>query len=164
MAPTSKRTAVISNLESQNKPPMLTAGDVTPEVLRAFEKACMGHFQNKDVTADKQVGKIMYSFQDHRIEEWLDTDWDGFAALSFRDFMVKLRDAFLPTGWEDDLKDDILSMRQGDKGFWEWFNSMTTKNLLLKNTKSHMTIGKNPGATRCQHDSCSQGASTLRTR
>ncbi|KZP04980.1 hypothetical protein FIBSPDRAFT_967668, partial [Athelia psychrophila] len=83
---------------------MLSAGDITPEILHAFEKACKGYFQNKDVAKDKQ---------------------DGLAVLDFKDFMSRLRGAFLPTGWEDNLKSDILSMRQGDQGFWEWYNSMT---------------------------------------
>lgn len=121
---------------------MLSAGNITPDVLHTFEKACKGYFQNKDITTDKQVAKIMYSFADHRVEEWLDTDWDGLAALLFKDFMVKLRTAFLPTGWEDSLKSDILSMRQGEQVFWEWYNSMTVKNLLLKGTSSHMDLTK----------------------
>ncbi|KZP08231.1 hypothetical protein FIBSPDRAFT_674609, partial [Athelia psychrophila] len=49
---------------------------------------------------------------------------------------------FLPTGWEDKLKSQILSMRQGDQGFWEWCNSMTVKNMLLKNMTAHCSVEK----------------------
>lgn len=84
----------------------------------------------------------MYSFKDHRIEEFLDADWDNIAKLPFKDFMVKFRAAFLPTGWEGQLEGTILSMRQGDMLFWEWYNSMMVKNMLLRGTSAHLDLPK----------------------
>ena len=43
-----------------NKPPLLTAGDVTPAALRAWEMGCLQFFRQKEVSEKEQVGKVAW--------------------------------------------------------------------------------------------------------
>jgi len=43
----------------QTKPPMLTGGKVTAQVLRDFGEGCESYFFHKEIAADKQVTSII---------------------------------------------------------------------------------------------------------
>jgi hypothetical protein len=45
--------------DSPSKVPLLLPSDITPVVMRAFEHACLGYFDTKDVPAEKQVCKVL---------------------------------------------------------------------------------------------------------
>lgn len=137
----SRHIAVITN-ELSSKPPIISSGKITLELVYLMEKAFKGFFQYREIEPIKQVARCMYSFQDHHIEQWFDTDWDNIVKLTFAEFMSKFCIVFLPTSWEADLKSAILSMRQGNQGLWEWYNAMTVKNMLLHGTSSHCAIKK----------------------
>ena len=50
-----------------NKPPLLTAGDITPEALRAWEMDCLQFFRQKGLAEEEQVGKVAWNLQDPRV-------------------------------------------------------------------------------------------------
>lgn len=142
MAPSSKTLAVISNLDSQNKPPLIGAGDISPELCYQAEKAFKGWFANKGIKPEDQVARALFSFQDHRIEEWIDVHNDVLIAGTFAEFMAKLRVLMLAPNWEAKLKTSILGMRQGDVSFIEFYNHMASRNILLRGSPSHLAIEK----------------------
>ena len=82
--------------DSPSKAPVLTAGDLTPAIVHAYEMACLGYFESKDIAADKQVRKILAGLQDPRIQDWISVDRDRFLELSFTDFMTEFRAGYLP--------------------------------------------------------------------
>ena len=47
------------------KCPTVTAGDISVEVMHDFKKAAFKFFNNKDISDDKQVTKILDCFDDH---------------------------------------------------------------------------------------------------
>jgi len=48
-----------------NKPPMLSAGNVSPEVMRQFENTCHSFFRNKEGLETKDyVARIARGLQD----------------------------------------------------------------------------------------------------
>lgn len=141
MAP-SKNVAVVSNTDQQNKPPMISAGDITPEVCYTIDRAFKAFFVHKEIEPDKQVQRSVYSFQDHRIIEWLAVNNNTIILMSWDEFMTKFRTAFLTTGWEAKLKTSILAMRQADKPFIDFYNSMAARNLLLRGSAAHLKIEK----------------------
>ena len=47
--------------------PTITAGDTSVEVMYDFEKAVQKFFNNKDISEDNQVLKILNCFEDHWI-------------------------------------------------------------------------------------------------
>lgn len=142
MAPSAKTLAVITNIDSQTKPPLISAGDMTPELCYQAEKAFKGFFAHKGVKPDEQVSRCLYSFQDHRIEAWLDVQGDALVKGTFADFMAKLRLLVLAPGWEAKLKTSILGMRQGDVSFMEFYNHMASRNILLRGSPSQLPIEK----------------------
>jgi hypothetical protein len=125
--------------DSPGRPPLLTAGDLTPTVMRSFEMACFGYFEHKDIAEDKQVRKILAGLQDNRIQDWLSVERDRFLDLTFVEFMKEFRAAYLPQDWQDITRIELLAMTQGDSSFWDFAIQIQAKNSLLRNTESHLS-------------------------
>ena len=53
----------------QMKPPMLTGGKVSVQVLQDFSDGCESYFFHKEIAAEKQVTSIIMGIKDHRIKD-----------------------------------------------------------------------------------------------
>ena len=82
--------------------------------MHTYENACLGFFENKDIAEDKQVRKILVGLQDGGIQDWISVDRDHFLALTFPDFMVEFRAAYLAEDWEEVTRIKLLGMHQED--------------------------------------------------
>ena len=72
-----------------SKPPCLSAGTVSPEVLHQFENACRSFFRNKEGLEPKDhIARIAGSLQDLLLADWYWTGQETFDALSFNDFYL----------------------------------------------------------------------------
>ncbi|KZP17246.1 hypothetical protein FIBSPDRAFT_675093, partial [Athelia psychrophila] len=120
------------------KPPLISAGDISPELCYQIEKGFHGFFANKGIKPEDQVARALFSFQDHRIEEWIAAHQDELVLCTFAEFMVKLHVLMLAPNWEGKLKTSILGMRQGDVSFIEFYNHMASRNILLRGSASHL--------------------------
>jgi hypothetical protein len=90
---------------SPNKLPILTAGVITPEVLRRFENACRSYFISKDgLEPEDYVKKMAGAFQDDLISDWYWTSADRFNAMSFETFMDEVKEKWLKSRWEGTLR------------------------------------------------------------
>jgi hypothetical protein len=94
------------------KPPVITAGDLTPNLLADFENGCFAYFAWKDVAEDKQVLKVAWGLQDARVQVWYRAGREAINAAGFAAFMALVRDQWLPAGWEQAVKCLILSSSQ----------------------------------------------------
>ena len=119
--------------------PLLTAGNVTPEALRAWEMGCLLFFLHKDVAEKEQVGKIAWTLQDPRVQDWYLSDCDCIHTLSFPDFMKEVRAYWLPSDWAAVLRLKMMSSTQGNKPFHVWAAEVQSQNVLLRGDPSHMT-------------------------
>ena len=54
----------------QGKPPVITPGKLTPDLLFDFENGVYSYFSFKDVKLAKEVSKIASGLQDGRIQTW----------------------------------------------------------------------------------------------
>jgi hypothetical protein len=163
---TSKSKLATVEQDSPSKPPLLTPGDINPAVMRAFEMACLGYFENKDIQEDKQVRKILSGLQDTRLQDWISVDRDRFLALDFQEFMDEFRAAYLPEDWEETTRIELLGMTQGDATFWDFTIQVQAKNSLLRNTQSYLEktqlrqrieSGMTPKlALRCRLEKCNK--------
>jgi len=124
---------------SASKPPFLTPGEVTPEVLRAWEMGCTQFFRHKDVPEEEMVGKVAWGMQDPRIQDWYLTNQDEIDALAFKAYMAEVRKIWLPTGWADTVRRKMLASSQGQRPFSEWAIDIQSQNTLLRGTTSHLT-------------------------
>jgi len=132
-----KSTAEVTH-SSTNKPPSLSAGTVSPEVLRQFENACRSFFRNKEgLDAKDHVARIAGGLQDPLLADWYWTGQETFDALSFDDFMKELRNKWLPNDWEQDIRRRVLGTKQSG-AFWEWAVKMRSLNTLLRGTTTHL--------------------------
>jgi hypothetical protein len=158
----SQSKMAIVDQDAPSKVPILSAGEITPAVMREFEDACIGYFENKDIDEDKQVRKILAGLKDDRIKERLSVDRPRFQCLTFNAFMVEFCTAYLPENWEQDTRGEVLSLSQGTQTFWDFAITLQSKNALLSNTTSHLSKDKlrhqleanmeRRLAARCRHD------------
>ena len=122
-----------------SKVPVLTAGDISPMVMRQFKHACMNYFVHKKVIADDQVSLVIGGILDDRVGDWLVSDRDRLVNLSFNDIMDEFYTNYLAEDWEEDTLREILSMTQGNHTFWDYAIALQSKNSLLRGTTSHLT-------------------------
>jgi hypothetical protein len=128
--------------DSPSKAPILTLGEITPAVMRSYETACLGFFENKDVPEDKQVCKVLAGLQDTHVQDWISVDRPRFLTLSFTNFMTGFHAGYLPEDWEEVTRIELLGMVQGSDTFWDFSVKVQAKNSLLRNTASHLDEDK----------------------
>ena len=117
-------------VEAQNPkvPPTLLPSKVTPEILHRWERACKEFFRTKHIVEDTQVELVLYQLEDIDIVEWAEADEAALVALTFMDFMDKLREQVLEKDWDWNLKLSILSLKQGEHPFGEWAIELKNRN------------------------------------
>jgi hypothetical protein len=124
--------------ESNSKAPILRPGDISPDVMRRFEHACLNYFDHKEVVAEKQVRKILSSFKDSCISDWIANEHERLLELSFTEFMSEIRDGYLDRDWEDSTRRELLVMFQNNTSFRDYSVRVQGKNSLLLGTDSHL--------------------------
>jgi hypothetical protein len=133
----SSKNAEVSHSTS-SKLPMLSAGNVSPEVMRQFENACRSFFRNKEGLESKDyVARIAGGLQDLLISDWYWTAHKTFDVLSFNDFMKEFRLKWLLNDWEQDIWRRVLGTKQAGP-FWEWAVKIWSLNTLLCGTPTHL--------------------------
>jgi hypothetical protein len=132
-----KSTAKVTH-SSSNKPPSLSAGTISPEILHQFENACHSFFCNKEgLDVKDHVARITGGLQDPLLADWYWMGQEAFNALSFDDFMKELRNKWLLNDWEQDIGCRVLGTKQLG-AFWEWAIKMRSLNTLLCGTTTHL--------------------------
>jgi hypothetical protein len=76
---------------STSQPPLLSAGSITISNLRKFDYGCKRFFMYKEIPAEDQVGRIIYSFKSEFMQSWIEADSANLIGLSFADFMLKIK-------------------------------------------------------------------------
>jgi hypothetical protein len=134
--PTSEFASI--DQRDQTKPLTLTAGKVTPKILRDFEDGCETYFFHKKVKDDEQVQAIVLGIKDHRISDWYRAGKAVIVAMTFSAFMAAVHIKLLKDGWEYTLQKEILSSTQGTTPFDDWQNNIGSSNSLLVGTTYHV--------------------------
>ena len=122
-----------------NKVPLLTAGEITPEALHAWEMGCLQFFRQKEIAAKDQVGRVAWNLQDPRVQDWYVNDSERLNALTFAAFMLEVRSYWLPSDWATMVRQKLLSSTQGDKAFHVWAAEVQSQNVLLRGNASHLS-------------------------
>src|ERR1700691_620857 len=130
--PTNKTPMATVEQTSPSKVPILTAGDISPAVMRQFHHACLNYFVHKKVIADDQVSMIIGGLLDHRIADWISADRERIVALPFTAFITEFRTNYLAEDWEEDTLRELLMMTQGNSTFWDYAIALQSKNSLLR--------------------------------
>jgi hypothetical protein len=112
---------------SASQPPLLSAGSITVTNLRKFDYGCKRFFAYKEIPANEQVGRIIYSFESEFMQSWIEADSARLTGLSFGDFMLEIKRKWLPSDWEDELIQELITP-QGEREFYEWSVSIRKAN------------------------------------
>ncbi|KAH7903765.1 hypothetical protein BJ138DRAFT_1020111 [Hygrophoropsis aurantiaca] len=137
----SSKNATVEHVDA-TKPPILTAGILTPEIARAWENSCLQFFQQKDVAEDKQVQHIAWGMRDARLGDWYLTNKDEIDDLTFAAYMTLLRNKWLEANWQSRIRQKLLSSRQNNRPFYEWAIELQSTNAILRNDPAHLTIAQ----------------------
>jgi len=119
-------------------PPVLTAGALTPALLRAFQIGSMQYFSQKTIAIDKQVASVVWGLRNPRIQNWYMNDTAHIDLLTFNNFMKEIRSNWLTDGWEGSVEQGILNLPQGDMPFWDWLQGILSTNALIVGTYAEM--------------------------
>jgi hypothetical protein len=112
---------------ASSQPPLLSAGSITIANLRKFDYACKHFFAYKEIAPEDQVGRIIYSFELEFMQSWIESDSTRLTSLSFADFMLEVKQKWLPSDWEDELIQELIAP-QGECEFYEWSVSIRKAN------------------------------------
>ena len=77
----------------QGRPPVISPGKLTPDLLFNFENSAYTYFLFKDIKAEKEGSKIAGSLQDECIQTWYCLNWVAVDAAGFPAFMKHIRDS-----------------------------------------------------------------------
>jgi hypothetical protein len=124
---------------SATKPPTLTAGKLTPEIVREFEECCISYFDAKlEIEPKDYVRRIGGSLHDRVIADWYGTNRVRFCAMAFEDFISELKNKWLPDDWQGDIRRRILGAKHTG-AFYEWAMTLRGLNTLLHGTDHHLS-------------------------
>lgn len=115
----------------QGRPPVITAGKLTPDLLFDFENGAYSYFSFKEVKTEKEVSKVAGGLQDGRVQTWYRLNRAAVDAAGFPAFMKSVRENWLDPGWEQEVKLLILSSSQGTKPIADWVMLVESTNALL---------------------------------
>lgn len=108
--------------------------DISVKVMFKFKKEAQKYFNNKEITDNKQVNKILDCFDDHRVTDWIAIHHKHLEDLSFTDFMSELHSLYLQSLWKEMTHAKFLSLDQGMKSFWDITMEVQKTNALLRGT------------------------------
>ena len=97
---------------------MIPDGELSPKIIREFEICCNIYFMNikGGVADDQKVRKLLHSFKNTLIQDWMSTESDRLVQLSFTDFMNEFRERWLLTNWEQSVLTQMLGMLISTEG------------------------------------------------
>jgi hypothetical protein len=116
---------------SSSQPPLLSTRAITVAGLRKFDYTCKHFFAHKEIPPGEQVAHIIYSFKSKFMQSWIELDCDFLIGLSFAAFMLEVKRKWLPSDWEDELIQELITL-QGEWEFYEWSISICKANNKLE--------------------------------
>lgn len=103
--------------------------------LCKFDYACKRFFAYKKIPPEDQVARIIYSFESEFMQSWIELDSAHLVTLTFAEFMLKVKHKWLPSNWEDELIQELITP-QGNHEFYEWSISVCKANNELEAANS----------------------------
>ena len=138
----SERKVAISTYPDVTLPPRLSDGAILPEAVWKFERHCLNYFVNaeEDIPDDAKVSRLLSSFDDCLVNDWMAVNRDRLITLTFKQFMSEFRTRWLPRHWERDIRIHLQRARFDPKKdhFGTWIIQMQVLNVYLRGTPFHL--------------------------
>jgi hypothetical protein len=123
-------------------PPVVSEGEITPEVICEFEYHAKVFFLNVkgELEDSLKVSRILGCFHDSLVCDWVTCEEATLKVLSFPDFLTALRNRWLDSDWEHTLVSQILGSRLNPtkEKFETWALHIQKLNVTLQGTTSHL--------------------------
>ncbi|KAK0466447.1 uncharacterized protein EV420DRAFT_1511665 [Desarmillaria tabescens] len=113
----------------------------TPNDFTHYEYMARSYVESTDgIQPHKCVHALSEGFRDPLIKDWFMADMHHLCSLDLTNFLLAMRMAFLPRGWDRKLRDEIRSSYQGeDESVTAWMSRLRLNNTLLRHTYFHLT-------------------------
>ncbi|KAG6823728.1 hypothetical protein H0H92_009207, partial [Tricholoma furcatifolium] len=113
-------------------PPIVTAGKITVETLKEFEKACKRFFRNKRVPDVEQVNRVLSAFEGDDAVAWVSRHEAEFSAegFTFATFITRLHAKWISDNISYEYG-DILNTPQGKRSFDDYEAVIRSANTAL---------------------------------
>ena len=137
----SERKVAISTHPDVTLPPRLSDGKILPKAVWNFERHCRNYFLNaEEVPDDAKVSRLLSSFEDCLVNDWMTVNRDRLTAITFEQFMTEFRTRWLPRHWESQMRMQLLRSRFDPKkvDFETWVYQVQVLNVYLRGTPSHL--------------------------
>ncbi|SJL14937.1 uncharacterized protein ARMOST_18413 [Armillaria ostoyae] len=115
--------------------------DFTPQDFMDYEFMASNYIHSTEgLNPSKPIPSLAIGFKDPLVRDWYMADIARLCCLSLPSFVAEMRAAFLPRGWDTDIRDSILSSNQVDgEAVAIWISRLRAKNTLLRNTPHHLS-------------------------
>ena len=121
--------------------PILEGDDYTPAVLAEFEDLAQTYVEeSSDVEEESAVRYVARGITGRVFRDWFALNRTTYEAMSLSQFMDHVREYFLPSTWQRDLRKIVFGAEQGTRTFHEWALEARRANAVL------------PAAQRLSHD------------
>ncbi|KIM73276.1 hypothetical protein PILCRDRAFT_15373 [Piloderma croceum F 1598] len=104
-----KRNSTATYVGEQGKPPVITLGKLTPDLLFDFENGVYSYFSFKDIKPEREVSKVAGGLQDGCIQMWYCLNRVVVDAAGFPTFMAQVHSSWLEPGWEHTISLKLVS-------------------------------------------------------
>jgi hypothetical protein len=132
------KSAIVEQ-SAPSKPPKLTIGELTPEVVRDWKNACETYFMHKGIEVKDQVKMVAFGMADPRLHTWYLAQRTTLDAGTFTEYMTALKGAWLENHWDTKLRKKVLGSQQGTRSFYEWALDLQNQNALLYGNAAHLS-------------------------
>ncbi len=120
------------------QPPILTPGEITPEVLVQWDSSCQRYFTHKGVAVSERIEFVSAGFQDPLVQAWFNTNNTALNALSWTEFLNEIRATFLEDNWDRNIRSQMLALRmRPGVTFANYVRDFEMRNILLAGTLLH---------------------------
>jgi hypothetical protein len=133
--------ATVKFHDAHTTPPILTSGTVSPAILAQLIQYFNSYFHKCRIVNKDKVRDILMSFQDIKINNWIENNQDLFTAdnFTFEHFTSELRKHFLDPHWESSIVCNIVnSQMTAHESFITFANRVMQGNNLLIGTPSRL--------------------------
>jgi len=137
-----KKDSTTVYIGEQGRPPVVTAGKFTPDLLFDFKNGVCSYFAYKDLPENKKVSHVAGGLQDAQVQTWYQLNRIAIDAAGFTNFMTTVRANWLDPGWEQEVKLLILSSSQGSMPVSNWIMLLECTNALIKGTTCELNDAK----------------------
>ncbi|EIM84247.1 uncharacterized protein STEHIDRAFT_82131 [Stereum hirsutum FP-91666 SS1] len=138
MSTTRNRTTLATvDHKSVTKPPILTPGELSPQILQDWKFACTSYFRHKEIKATDQVEMVVSGMEDPVIRAWYQGNPATLHALTFDAYMKEMAKVWLPKNWELKVRRSVNGEHQGERDFWSWATHIRQTNATLLGTTYH---------------------------